>query len=144
MESEERFLFLLHFRTDIARCRWTVGVSLSAGEKETPGFWKESLHCASQTHCSALLSSLFVKKKKERRRRRCCGACDKGRVELLSLLLSAHQHLQPSNSPSFAPSQSAAALSLLFCCCFLSLPFSPLYRLGKLSHTAWGWRSGQL
>lgn len=64
-------------------------------------------------------------------KRRCCGA------QPLSLLLSAHQHLLPSSSPSSVPSQSAVELSLVF----VSLPCSLLYRLGKLGHTEWVWRS---
>lgn len=73
------------------------------------------------------------------KKRRCRGPW----VKLHSLLLSAYQHLQPSSSPSFAPSQSAVALPLTFSC-FLSLPFSLIYRLGKLGHTGWLWGCVQL
>ncbi len=65
MESEERLLCLLHFRMDISSCRWTVSVSLSAGEKEIPGFGKSQDYTVLLQHISQPLCLPSVLKKGE-------------------------------------------------------------------------------
>lgn len=69
MESEERLLCLLHFRTDIARCRWTVSVSLSARRKKKRLLALEKVKstlCLSNTFLSLIVCPRFKKKKTEK------------------------------------------------------------------------------
>lgn len=142
MESEERLRCLLHFRTDIARCSWTVSEKF---QKKAPGFGRSGAYTAPLKHISRHSRPHCFKSGE--------GACDERWLELHSRLLSAHQRLQSSKTPPphspFLCLRSRLVMSLKFCS-LLSLHYLQAGKKEKknkkkqLGHTVWVWRSGRL